>query len=170
MGPAQVEAFLNHLAVDRKVSASTQSQALNALVFLYKDVLKIELGKMEGLNRLQRRHRIPVVLTPDEVRRILGLMKGTTRTMAELLNGAGLRVSEVVTLRIKDLDFADGSLAVCAGKGSKDRKTVLPQRLIADLKAHLLRVVDLHRQDLATGSGFAPMPGALSRKYPRLSP
>lgn len=169
MGAAEVEAFLNYLAVQRHVAASTQSQALNALVFLYGEVLVQPLGEMRGLRRVQRRQRVPVVLTRDEVRRVLTLMQGTSRLMAELMYGTGLRVHECVTLRVKDVDVAAGTISVRDSKGSKDRTTVLPSRLAAPLQQHLLRVATLHRDDLARGAGLAPMPDALARKYPSAS-
>jgi len=125
MGPAEVEAFLNHLATTRRVSASTQSQALNAVVFLYGEVLGQPLGEMTNLKRVQRRIRVPVVLTKAEVKATLAQMQGTTRLMAELIYGAGLRIHECVSLRIKDVDLASRALSVRNSKGSKDRTTVL---------------------------------------------
>ncbi|WP_018509358.1 integron integrase [Thiobacillus thioparus] len=169
LGAQDVEAFLNHLATVRQVSASTQTQALNALVFLYEAVLEKPLGRMVGLKRVQRLHRVPVVLTRDEVRAVLSHMSGTPRLMAELIYGAGLRVQECVTLRVKDIDLAAGSLSVRSGKGGKDRTTVLPSRLREPLQQHLLRVAALHKTDLSHGAGLAPMPGALARKYPSAS-
>lgn len=169
MGPAEVEAFLNELAVKRRVAASTQSQALNAIVFLYESVLSKPLGQMARLRRIQHRHRVPVVLTRDEVKRVLAMMQGTCRLMAELMYGAGLRVHECVTLRAKDLDLAAHTISVRDSKGSKDRTTILPQQLCSPLRQHLLRVATLHRDDLARGGGLAPMPDALARKYPSAS-
>lgn len=169
MGPAEVETFLNHLATARRVSASTQSQALNALVFLYREVLGQPLGEMTNLKRVQRRIRVPVVLTQAEVKATLAQMQGTTRLMAELIYGAGLRVHECASLRIKDVDLASRALSVRNSKGSKDRTTVLPERLISPLQQHLLRVAALHRDDQAKGAGLAPMPEALGRKYPSAS-
>jgi hypothetical protein len=169
MGPPEVEAFLNHLAVNRRVSASTQSQALNAIVFLYESVLSRPLGQMSGLKRVQRRQYVPVVLTRDEVRRVLSMMQGTCRLMAELMYGAGLRVHECVTLRVKDVDVAAHTISVRNSKGSKDRTTVLPLQLCSPLQQHLLRIAVLHRDDLARGAGLAPMPDALARKYPSAS-
>jgi len=157
--------FLNHLAVKREVSASTQSQALNALVFLYRDVLTSPLEQLAGLNRVQQRQRIPVVLAPAEVSSVLKLMSGTTALMARLMYGSGLRVEECCTLRIKDIDFASAIVSVRDGKGAKDRTTVLPDSLKADLQSHLMRVAQLHADDRTRGAGLAPMPGALDRKY-----
>ena len=169
MSTTEVEAFLNHLALDRRVAASTQSQALNAIVFLYDSVLARPLGQMSGLKRVQRRQRVPVVLTRDEVKRVLAMMQGTCRLMAELMYGAGLRVHECVTLRVKDVDVAAHTISVRNSKGSKDRTTVLPLQLSSPLQQHLLRVATLHRDDLARGAGLAPMPDALARKYPSAS-
>jgi len=169
MGPTEVTAFINHLAVNRKVAASTQSQALNAIVFLYDNVLERPLGQLQGLKRVQRHHRVPVVLSIDEVQAILGQMSGTTQLMAKVLYGAGLRVFECVTLRIKDIDFTARTISIRASKGTKDRTTVLPESLIAPLQTHLMRVAQLHKNDQLSGSGFAPMPNALGRKYPAAS-
>jgi len=164
-----VAQFLNHLAVKREVSASTQTQALNALVFLYRDVLTSPLEKLPGFNRIQQRQRIPVVMAPDEVSSVLRQMSGATCLMARLMFGSGLRVEECCTLRIKDIDFASAIVSVRDGKGAKDRTTVLPDSLKADLQAHLLRVAQLHTDDRTRGAGLAPMPGALERKYPKAS-
>jgi len=156
LGTSGIAPFVNHLAVDRKVAASTQSQALNALLFLYRDVLNVEVGQLDGLRRVQRSSKIPVVLTADEVRDCLGKMHGTPRLMAELLYGAGLRVTECMTLRIKDLDFRAGTIAVRSGKGAKDRTTLLPACLKEALQRHVLQVVALFKQDLSRGRGYAP--------------
>lgn len=153
----------------RRVAASTQSQALNALVFLYDHVLERSLGQMTGLKRVQRRARLPVVLTREEVKTILGHMDGTCRLMAELLYGAGLRVHECVTLRVKDIDLGARIITVRNSKGGKDRTTVLPEQLCPALQQHLLRVSTLHKEDLLRGSGFVPLPNALARKYPSAS-
>ncbi|MCX9158564.1 integron integrase [Niveibacterium sp. 24ML] len=166
LGAKDVEAFLNHLATDRRVAASTQSQALNALVFLYDAVLGLPLGDMTGLKRVQRRQRIPVVLLREEVRAVLNQLDGTRRLMCEVLYGAGLRVHECVTLRVKDVDVAARTLSVRNSKGSKDRTTILSEHVVARLQEHLIRVATLHANDRARGGGLAPMPDALSRKYP----
>jgi integrase len=151
------------------VAASAQIQALNALVFLCDAVLGQPLGEMAGLKRVQRRYRVPVVLTPEEVKAVLDLMRGTPKLMAELMYGSGLRVHECVTLRVKDVDLAAHTISVRNSKGSKDRTTVLPLQLCSPLQQHLLRVAALHRDDLARGAGLAPMPDALARKYPSAS-
>lgn len=169
MGAAEVEAFLNHLAVTRHVAASTQTQALNAIVFLYESVLERPLGQMSGLKRVQHRERVPVVLSREEVRSALAMMAGTCRLMAELIYGAGLRINECVTLRIKDVDLASRTLSIRNSKGSKDRTTVLPAQLVSPLQRHMLRIAELHRDDLTRGAGLAPMPNALAQKYPTAS-
>ncbi|MBO9717975.1 MAG: phage integrase N-terminal SAM-like domain-containing protein [Pseudoxanthomonas sp.] len=164
-----VVSFVNHLATAGHVAAATQSQALNALLFLYRDVLEVEVGHLAGLRRVQRRDRLPVVLTVEEVASTLGQMVGLSALMAHLLYGAGLRVTECMTLRIKDVDLTAGLIHVRAGKGGKDRTTILPSRLMRPLHRQMLRVAGLHRQDMARGAGFAPLPSALDRKYPGAS-
>ena len=129
LGTQGIAPFVNHLATARHVAASTQAQALNALLFLYRDVLEVEIGHLDGLRRVQRPSRLPVVLSVEEVRDALAMMQGTTRLMAELLYGAGLRVTECVTLRIKDLDFRAGTITVRSGKGAKDRTSLIPSSL-----------------------------------------
>ena len=161
--------FVNHLAVQRKVAASTQTQALNAIVFLYRDVLVAPLGEITGLNRVQQRKRIPVVMTPTEVSAVLSQMSGTTALMAQLMYGSGLRVEECCTLRIKDIDFGSSIISVRDGKGGKDRSTMLPARLAAGLQKHLIQVAQWHTDDRNSGAGLAPLPGALERKYPQAS-
>lgn len=148
------------------MATSTQTQALNALVFLYDAVLQQPLGMLGGLKRVQRRHRVPVVLSREEVKAVLERMSGSTRLMAELIYGAGLRVGECVTLRLKDIDFTSKVLNIRDGKGGKDRTTVLPQGLYAPLQQQLIRVAEQHKRDLSHGAGLAPLPSALARKYP----
>jgi integron integrase len=169
MGISEVELFLNHLARDRQVSASTQTIALNAIVFLYTDVLEKPLGHITGLKRVQRQHRLPVVLTVEEVKGIFEKMSGTCQLMAQLLYGAGLRVSECIGLPVKDIDFNTKTLTVRDGKGGKDRTILLPTQLIQRLQKHLLMVAQLHASDMTKGSGYAAMPDALYRKYPSAS-
>lgn len=166
---AEVTQFVNHLAVQRKVAASTQTQALNAIVFLYRDVLVLPLGEMNELKRVQQRKRIPVVMTATEVASVLSQMSGTRALMAQLMFGAGLRVEECCTLRVKDFDFGSSVVNVRDGKGAKDRTTVLPARLQAALQAHLIQVAKLHADDRNRGGGLAPLPNALERKYPKAS-
>ena len=166
MGPDEINGYLTHLAVERHVSASTQSQALAAILFLYRDVLGEEVPWLTELVRAPRRERAPVVLTRDEVRRLLGEMSGTAQLVARLLYGTGMRLLECLRLRVKDLDFETGELVVRAGKGNKDRRTPLPRVLSAPLRRHLEAVRTLHDRDVAEGFGKVWMPDALEVKYP----
>lgn len=169
VGVDGITEFINDLVCGRGVSGSTQTQALCALLFLYGQVLGIEVGRLQGLRRTRYEARIPVVMSMDEVRDVLGRMQGTTRLLAELMYGTGMRVMEAMTLRIKDVDFPARTVHVRCGKGGKDRATVLPARLASALQQHLLRVLALHREDVMNGRGHAPLPGALHRKYPAAS-
>ena len=166
MGAPEVEAFLSMLAVRDNVAANTQNQALSSLLFLYREVLRIELPWMESVTRAKRPKKLPVVLSPDEARRLLSLMDGQPQLMASLLYGAGMRLMECVRLRVKDVDFARGEILVRNGKGGKDRRVPLPRSLRDRLQAQLARVALLHAQDLAAGRGEVWLPHALSRKYP----
>lgn len=164
MGAAEVEAFLTHLAVNENVAASTQNQALSALLFLYREVLKKDLGPIDAL-RAKKPKRLPTVLTKEEVHRVLGELSGMHRLTAKLLYGSGLRLMECLRLRIKDVDFAQRVIIVRDGKGEQDRVTMLPHSLITPLQEHLLRVKRLHEEDLAKGHGTVYLPYALERKY-----
>jgi integron integrase len=166
MREAEVGQFLNHLAIHGKVSSSTHNQALSALVFLYKQVLGLELGTIDKLERPQRPKRLPVVLTRDEVRRILAQMSGDTGLMAQLLYGAGLRLMDCLRLRVKDIDFGYNQIVVRDGKGNKDRVTLLPASVREALKQQLEKAKAIHEQDLADGFGDVYLPDALDRKYP----
>jgi integron integrase len=166
MGENEITAFLTHLAAVRHVAASTQNQAFSALLFLYREVLKKDLGFINGIERPQRLPKVPVVFTKEEVKRVLAHLKGDYRLMAELLYGSGLRLMECVRLRVKDVDFGYRQILVRDGKGAKDRVTLLPQRLEAPLKRHLEAIRVLHQQDLALGFGRVHLPFALERKYP----
>ena len=166
MGAAEIEAYLTHLAVKRDVSASTQNQALAALLFLYKQVLKQELPWLDNVVRAKRPQHMPVVLTRDEVQRVLARLSGVPWLVASLLYGAGLRLTEALRLRVKDVEFSRREILVRDGKGQKDRVTVLPGTVIAVLQEHLLKVKSLHERDLAEGFGRANLPYALARKYP----
>lgn len=168
LGAAQVTAFLSHLAVERKVAAGTQNQALSALLFLYKQVLQLELGWMDSIERATRLPRLPAVLTRAEVEQVLGHLQGTPWLIASLLYGSGLRVLECLRLRVKDVDFSYLQVLVRDGKGDKDRVTMLPERLAGPLRAHLERVRRLHARDLEDGFGEVHLPFALARKYPRV--
>lgn len=166
MGAMEVTAFLNHLANERQVSASTQNQALSALLFLYREVLEVELPWLDGVIRAKTAKRLPTVLSRQEVEAIIGCLSGTRWLMVCLLYGAGLRLNECLSLRIKDVDLDSAKLIVRQGKGNKDRVTLLPKNLIAPLTFHLEKVRELHSADLRQGFGEAPLPLALAGKYP----
>lgn len=166
MGAAEIEAYLSHLAVKRDVSASTQNQALAALLFLYREVLKQELPWLDNVVRAKRPQRMPVVLTRAEVQEVLARLHGVPWLVASLLYGAGLRVTEALRLRVKDVEFSRREILVRDGKGQKDRVTVLPGTVVAALQDHLVKVKRLHERDLAEGFGRTNLPFALARKYP----
>src|SRR5438067_9096697 len=167
MGAAEVSEFLTHLARDGNVSASTQNEALSALLFLYKQVLKEEIGWLEDVERAKKPTRLPVVLTHDEVHNVFAHLHGTPRLMAGLLYGSGLRLMECVRLRVKDVDFGYARITVRDTKSGRDRVTPLPVNLAAPLQLHLSKVKVQHEQDLADGFGEVWLPDALARKYPR---
>jgi integron integrase len=166
LGEQEVRDFLTYLARDRHVSASTQNQAFSAILFLFRAVLKKELGQIEGGERAQNRERIPLVLSREEVRAVLAHLQGTPRLMADLLYGSGLRLMECVRLRVKDVDIPRRQLIVREGKGGHDRATMLPQAVIAPLQRQLEYAKVLHQQDLRDGYGDVYLPFALERKYP----
>jgi len=166
MGVAEVEAFLTHLAVAGKVAASTQNQAKAALLFLYREVLEVQLPWLENVEQAKAPQRLPVVLTQAEVKSLLGRLQGTPLLIARLLYGTGMRLMECMRLRVKDLEFERKELIVRDGKGFKDRMTMLPDSLVEPLKAHLERVRALHQEDLQAGFGSVYLPYALGRKYP----
>ncbi len=166
MGKAEVTEFLTHLARDGNVAASTQNQALSALLFLYKEVLKEEIGWLEGVERATKPKRLPVVLTREEAQLIFSHLHGMPRLMAGLLYGSGLRLMECVRLRVKDVDFGYARITVRDGKGGRDRVTMLPINLAAALERHLLKVKAQHEEDLESGLGSVYLPEALARKYP----
>ena len=161
-----VERFLSRLATHGRVSASTQNQAFSALLFLFRDVLKREIEGLDQVARAKRPVRVPQVLTRAEVSAILGRLQGTSRLMASVMYGGGLRLLECCRLRVKDVDFARGEIIVRDGKGFKDRVTILPSRLAEPLRRHIERVRALHQRDLQEGLGSASLPHALHRKYP----
>ena len=167
MGAAEITRFLSDLAIQRNVAASTQNQALSALLFLYREVLEQELPWMDDIVRAKSRERIPVVLTREEVQAVLDALDGPTRLAALLLYGAGLRLLEALRLRVKDVDFARNQITVRSGKGGKDRVTMLPEQAVQPLQEHLGRVRTLHLRDLAAGHGEVSLPNALARKYAR---
>ena len=167
MGEAEINAFLTHLATEDHVSASTQTQALSALLFLYRHVLRREVGTLDGLVRARKERRLPVVLTREEVRRVLAQLDGDLRLIASLLYSSGLRLTECLRLRVQDVDLTRTELTVRDGKGGKDRVTMLPDTLAVPLRRHLSHVKELHAHDLAAGWGRVSLPDAVGRKYPR---
>lgn len=167
LGKAEVEAFLTSLAVERNVAASTQSQALSALLFLYGEVLGIDLPWLDEITRAKKPARLPTVLTREETRALLdGIGQAELHLVASLLYGSGLRLMEGVRLRVKDVDLARGEIVVREGKGGKDRVTMVPQRLIEPLRAQIARARAVHQSDLARGRGEVWLPDALAVKYP----
>jgi integron integrase len=169
MGEAEINAFLTDLAVAKKVAASTQNQALSALLFLYRDVLGKSIDSLGDVVRARRPARLPVVLSAGEVKAVLSCLDGTPRLVATLLYGSGLRLMEALRLRVKDVDFALNQILVRDGKGQKDRRTMLPASLVEPLRQHLLEVKSLHDADLKSGLGETWLPDALTRKYPAAS-
>lgn len=166
MAEEEMTDFLTHLARDGNVAASTQNQALSALLFLYKEVLKQEIGWLNNVQRAKKPTRLPVVLSRGEVRKIFAHLHGTQRLMAGLLYGSGLRLMECVRLRVKDIDFAYVRIIVRDAKGGKDRITMLPVNLAAPLQRHLQKVKAQHEQDIEDGFGRVHLPFALERKFP----
>jgi len=167
MGEAEVTAFLSSLATERGVSASTQNQALSAILFLYVEVLRRDLSWLDRVVRARRPLRVPVVLSRVEVAAILGRLEGDCWLMASLMYGSGLRVAECAALRVKDVDLDRGEIVVRDGKGRKDRRTVLPLTLQAPLAAHLAQVKQQHEADRRAGRGSVALPDALRSKYPK---
>jgi len=167
MGMHEVERFLSDLATTGNVAAATQNQALAGLLFLYRVVLGIQLPWMDSIVRAKRSRRLPTVLSRDEMTRLLAVMDGRTGLLASLFYGTGMRLLEGLRLRVKDVDFARNEICIRDGKGGKDRRTMLPRRLVEPLQREVERVRTLHTQDLATGGGAVWLPHALARKYPR---
>jgi integron integrase len=165
-GAEHVTAFLNALASRDHVAASTQNQALAALLFLYRDVYDVDLPWLDGLIRARRPARVPSVLSRDEVRLVLDRMNGTPRLMATLLYGSGFRLLECCRLRVKDVDFARSEITIRDGKGAKDRRTMLPGAVRTELQAHLRVGAAQHARDVAAGAGWVELPDALDRKFP----
>jgi integron integrase len=166
MAARDVEAFLTHLAVQGRVAASTQNQAKSAILFLYREVLEIQLPWLDNVTQAKAPKRLPVVLTVSEVQAVLSHLTGTHALIASLLYGGGMRLMEAVRLRVKDVEFARREIVVREGKGFKDRVTMLPEAVVALLKAHLAKVKALHDEDLAQGYGEVYLPFALDKKYP----
>lgn len=166
LGSDHIERFLTWLAAVRRVSASTQNQALSALLFLYQRVLRLELPTLQKFTRAKRPQRLPTVLTREEVRTLFAQLDGTMLLVAHLLYGGGLRLLEALRLRVKDVEFEQRTVLVRDGKGAKDRGTMLPDSIVDGLRMHLERVHALHQHDLAAGFGAVALPYALARKYP----
>jgi integron integrase len=166
MAEAEVTEFLTHLARVGQVAASTQNQALSALLFLYKEVLRQEIGWLDGVERAKKPARLPVVLTRDEIRKIFSHLHGTPKLMAGLFYGSGLRLLECARLRVKDVDLATLRITVRDAKGGKDRVTMLPVNLAEPIRRHLAKVRAQHEEDVAEGFGTVHLPYALARKYP----
>ncbi|MBU1698736.1 MAG: phage integrase N-terminal SAM-like domain-containing protein [Candidatus Eisenbacteria bacterium] len=163
---ADAQAFLSYLATRRKVAAATQNQAFNALLFLHRYVYCADFGDMKDTVRARRRRKLPVVLTIEEVRALFAQLRGLARIMLAVIYGGGLRLNELVQLRVKDLDFDAGTITIRAGKGDTDRVTLLPKRLHPGLQKHLERVKAKHHRDLNAGAWEAPLPNSFKRKYP----
>lgn len=166
MGPAEVQAYLNHLAVAREVAPSTAKQALSALLFLYREVLGVDLPWLDGLKYPKGQPRLPVVLSQDETRAVLAATKGTPGLVLALLYGTGMRMMEALRLRVKDLDLPRRTITIREGKGGKDRTTMVPERLVKPLQAVLDKRRQLHDVDLAAGMADVELPHALDRKFP----
>jgi len=170
MGPPEIEIFLSHLAMEENVAGSTQNQAFNALLFLYREVLGISLeGEHINALRARKKKNLPVVMTKEEVKEVITLMKGDYQVMAKLLYGSGLRLLECLRLRVHDMDFAMNEITVRDGKGNKDRIALFPEIVQSALREHLERVKLTHEKDLADGYGSVYLPYALERKYPNAS-
>lgn len=166
MGVKEVEQFLSDLAVNRHVAASTQNQALSAILFLYQEVLRQEIGWLDDVVRAKKPKRLPVILSREEVKAVLNSLSGAKRIMAHLLYGSGLRLMECLRLRVKDVDFSSNHIVVREGKGDKDRVTMLPLNVKSPLRQHLQEVKRIHELDLQGGVASAYLPYALERKYP----
>ena len=166
LGAQEIRAFLSHLAVERHVSASTQNQAMCAILFLYRDVLKMKVPLIDQIEKAKRRRRIPVVFTHREALAVLDRLSGVHRIMARLMYGSGLRLMECVRLRVKDVDFESYQITVRDGKGENDRITMLPKSLVEPLRLHLEKTRIMHQEDLNDGFGEVYLPYALDRKYP----
>lgn len=166
MGEVEIGQFLTHLAVEENVAASTQNQALCAIVFLYKNVLKVDLGEFQGIQWAKKPKKLPVVFTQNEVQKVIGQLRGIHWLMAMILYGSGLRLNECIRLRVKDIDFEYKQILVNNGKGDKDRVTMLPEAIIEPLERHLDFVQALFKKDIKEGFDSVQMPYALAKKYP----
>lgn len=166
MGENEIREFLTHLAVNKHVAASTQNQALSALLFLYKNVLNLELEWIDNVVRAKKPKRLPVVLSQNETTRLLNHLKGVHRLIGHLMYGSGMRLMETLRLRVQDIDFDYQQIIVRSGKGAKDRRTVLPHTLVSDLQLQLQNAKQLHELDISEGYGRVHLPHALAKKYP----
>ncbi len=166
LGAAEITTFLTHLAVDLKVSASTQNQALQALLFVYRDVLQVELPHLDQIVRASRPHRLPVVLTREEVRRVFANLNGASRLVVGLLYGSGLRLAEALDLRVKDIELERREITVRNGKGARDRVSVIPSELVPPLRAHVAALAAWFERERSVGAPVVPLPRALKIKYP----
>ncbi len=166
MAGPEIDAFLTHLSAERGVASSTHNQAASALLFLYREVLGIPIEKSGRIVRARTPTRLPIVLTPHEVRSVIDRLQGTHRIVAMLLYGSGMRLMECMKLRVKDVDFQRREILIREGKGDRDRVTMLPDSVAAELGRHMQIVHDLHDQDLRSGAGWVMLPSALERKYP----
>ncbi len=169
LGPEEVRAFLTHLAAEKNVAASTQNQALSALLFLYRVVLAVELPWVDGFERVQRPPKVPVVLTKEEARAVLARLNGSARLMAHLLYGSGLRLMECMRLRIKDIDLGYLQITIREGKGGRDRVTMIPVQLVEPLRRQIEKAARIHEEDLSAGAGQVYLPHALARKAPGMA-
>jgi integrase len=165
-GVCNVKRYLTHLALHDRISASTQNQAFNALLFLYRHILKKEVGDLTSVARAKRRMNLPTVLSRDEVKKLLSFLNGPYLLMAQLMYGCGLRLTECLRLRIKDVDFENDLLMVRSGKGEKDRALIIPEKIKEGLSKHAASVKEVHDQDLKMGYGEVFLPDALEKKYP----
>ena len=165
MGTEQIKQFINHLAVEKHVSSSTQNQALNAILYLYKNILDKEIGYIDEINRAKRIKHLPVVFSRKEASDIINNLEGIIKLIVSLLYGTGMRLGEALSLRVKDIDFEMNHIIVRDGKGEQDRITVLPQKIIPLLKEHIRKVKNLHDKDLKDGLGRTKLPYALAKKY-----
>ena len=166
MGEVQIRRFINHLAVKRKLSASTQNQALCAILFLYREVLGVELDRIDKIHWAKKPKRLPVIFSKEEVKAIIAEITGVYRLMTMLLYGSGLRLKECLRLRVKDIDFDNQQIFIREGKGNKDRYTILPKAIESKLKSHIKSVENIHKRDIEAGNDSVYMPYALEKKYP----
>ncbi len=169
MGADEIKKFINYLAVERHVSASTQNQALNGILYLYKNILEKDIGWIDDIRYAQRKKHLPVVLTKDEVNKIFSNLNGVALLISKLFYGSGMRLNECLTIRVQDIDLEYKVITVRDGKGEKDRITILPEKVIVELRGHLSKVRNLYNKDIKKGNIEVPLPYALNKKYPNAS-